>query len=255
MDILTQTCLDRVTAMVSSREVALNDLGALFFQHSVDPQTYEEIVVTINDVKIKLGEIQNLQKSVRNVPESSDAVVRLLTTLLKRSVDTMAGLGVLVDSLLRNITANRADITAAKSSMQFDLNHLMESWEVPSRARDDDHMTHCADFVRRYLVKACSPPTEVQKYACRLTGKNAKVPSLLNLPDVVTNYLIGCLLEGLKLGVREIFADPEALAEKPTRYWLALGRDYESRKQELLRRKTVRAGWAVKLRQSIGRAL
>ncbi|KAL6724045.1 hypothetical protein Aduo_018979 [Ancylostoma duodenale] len=39
---------------------------------------------------------QKPQKAMRNVPESGDAVVRLLTTLLKRSIDTMAGLGVLV---------------------------------------------------------------------------------------------------------------------------------------------------------------
>ncbi|KIH67946.1 hypothetical protein ANCDUO_01720 [Ancylostoma duodenale] len=127
---------------------------------------------------------QKPQKAMRNVPESGDAVVRLLTTLLKRSIDTMAGLGVLVripsngfssfalvfcfayvDSLLRNLAANRADITAACRyrscpmalrcttaiyTTQFDLNHLLESWEVPSRARDDDHVTRI--FLRRYLL-------------------------------------------------------------------------------------------------------
>ncbi|RCN44113.1 hypothetical protein ANCCAN_09887, partial [Ancylostoma caninum] len=107
------TLKDRVSAMVSSREVALTISVAHFFSIRWTRKPMKKI----NDAKINLEEIQNLQKSMRKVPESSGAVVRLLMTLLKRSIDTTAGLGVLVDSLLRNMSVNRADVTAAKSNM------------------------------------------------------------------------------------------------------------------------------------------
>ncbi|EYC21062.1 hypothetical protein Y032_0020g206 [Ancylostoma ceylanicum] len=82
--------------------------------------------------------------------------------------------------------------------VKFNLNSSLEQWVPPSRARSDDYLSHCADFIRRYLVKACRPAADIKQYACRIADNNIKVAALKNLPDFVTNLLIGCLLEALQ---------------------------------------------------------
>ncbi|RCN35077.1 hypothetical protein ANCCAN_19073, partial [Ancylostoma caninum] len=94
---------------------------------------------------------------------------------------------------------------------------------------------------------------DIKQFACRIVDKNVKVAPFKNLPDFVTNLFIGCLLEGLQLGVPEIIGDSNTLARRPTKYWMELGPNREATKKELLGRKSTPAAWAVKLGQARGR--
>ncbi|KAL6730697.1 hypothetical protein Aduo_001650 [Ancylostoma duodenale] len=72
----------------------------------------------------------------------------------------------------------------------MNLNKLLQNWQRPRRARTEDHMTHCVDLMRTYLMRACDPPAAVRAYACRLTGMNAKDEELISLPEEFVSVLV-----------------------------------------------------------------
>ncbi|RCN44952.1 hypothetical protein ANCCAN_09056 [Ancylostoma caninum] len=107
-------------------------------------------------------------------------------------------------------------IEEEKPFVRTNLKKLMTKWRRSHCSTPDDFSTHCTDFVRRYLIQACDPPAEIQKYSHRISGKGARKEDLKDLPDSVADALIGCLLEALGLGQPEMEKSSEELKENPT---------------------------------------
>ncbi|VDL71455.1 unnamed protein product [Nippostrongylus brasiliensis] len=89
-----------------------------------------------------------------------------------------------------------------------------------------------------------------------MTGRYKRKPSLANLPEAVVQQIIGCGLDGVALGVREIVElEASDLINSPTRYWTELGKNDEERKNALEDRKRMRAIWEPYCRNALTRAM
>ncbi|CAJ0607248.1 unnamed protein product [Cylicocyclus nassatus] len=67
---------------------------------------------------------------------------------------------------------------------------VMEKWQRPKRAHDHDHFLLVLDFMRHFFLNACEPPTKLQQYACRQSGKKGKFDHLKDLPEGLVDFLI-----------------------------------------------------------------
>lgn len=136
------------------------------------------------------------------------------------------------------------------------MNDFLHSWKRPSRIQRQDHSIQATDFFRHYLVKACDPVEEIQKYTYRRTDRYPKAPQLKNLPDAVIEALVGCCLDGIGLGANELVeSSVEDLIRNPTRYWETLGNDNSSRSRAFQERKEFRAIWGPCFRDALTKAM
>ncbi|VDL79996.1 unnamed protein product [Nippostrongylus brasiliensis] len=210
-----------------------------------------------------------------------------MKNLLERSCAIATGLSVLVDHLLVKVPALKSDILQTSAHIQhltamkvpddtvlshlnmtnrwaiqesppfkqMDLKALMANWRMPARAKKDDHIIQCVDFVRFYLSRACDPVEEISRYAVRVSGKHAKGPTKADLPDGIVDTLIKCLLDGLRMGQPELDRMPEELMSNPTQFWTEMGDTDQARSSNLKERQALRDAWKGALRGVLGRAL
>ncbi|VDL73215.1 unnamed protein product [Nippostrongylus brasiliensis] len=226
----------------------------------------------MKSIRIDLNEVKELQRAVKQLPPSSDTIVQSLKNLLEKSCAISVGLAAVVDHLAFKVPELKNDIAHTSVHMQqrsslkvplntvlshlnltqrwtveesppfkhMDLKSLMSNWRLPGRARKDDHITQCVDFARFYFIRACNPVDEISKYAVRLSGKHAKDPTKIDLPDDVVETLIKCLLEGLRMGQPELDRMPEELINNPTPFWTELGEADEIRSAKLMEKQAFR---------------
>ncbi|RCN38791.1 hypothetical protein ANCCAN_15266 [Ancylostoma caninum] len=178
--------IDSFANVMAKKDISLADAGSVMSVCPVDEDSILKAMCKhIDDARIDLAELSNIQQELSEIPHSSDSVVRRLTATVNRATSSLCGLGLVVNAVVMKISKVHSDMSEAKSHLRhlplpdlpdgarlsyknlysqwiiparppfvnFNLNTLMEQWVRPSRARTDDHLTHCADFMRRYLVK------------------------------------------------------------------------------------------------------
>ncbi|KAL6723737.1 hypothetical protein Aduo_018711 [Ancylostoma duodenale] len=215
------------------------------------------VATRCEDVRVDVQEAKRLQDWTLKVPESSDSIVRELTRVVKEQSNAIVGLSSLVDALYNTCSdlsnqLHRANASISKVARRklpegtklchdnltrpwrieanppfkaHDLNALLEDWDRMKHVKDSEHYIQLVDFLRFYFVKATHPTPAIQSYSCRLTGKHAKNPDLVDLPHEIAHTLT------------------EYLMSHPTEYWTKLGRDNDSRKAAFNLRKEYRSDW------------
>ncbi|VDP02607.1 unnamed protein product [Heligmosomoides polygyrus] len=79
---------------------------------------------------------------------------------------------------------------------------------------------------------------------------------MANLPDAAIEALVGCCLDGIGLGAKELVESTvEHLIRSPMRYWETLGNDNSSRSQAFQERKEYRAIWGPYFRDALTKAI
>ncbi|VDO74798.1 unnamed protein product [Heligmosomoides polygyrus] len=85
-------------------------------------------------------------------------------------------------------------------SQEANFGDLLFRWQRPTRPGPTDHYALALlDFCRRYFQHACDPDREIQRFACRLTGKAGKDPDLTDLPEDIVSFVIDFLMDALGL--------------------------------------------------------
>ncbi|RCN45401.1 hypothetical protein ANCCAN_08622 [Ancylostoma caninum] len=130
----------------------------------------------------------------------------------------------------------------------------MARWKRSGRATDEDHLVHCADFMRFYLVKACDPVEAIQHYSHRVRGRGSKKEELKHVPENIVEILISELPPRWTL-LGPIQMAAEELMDNPTKSFLKLGSNNEERKKALEYRKDCRRDWTPNCSVAINRAL
>ncbi|VDP08741.1 unnamed protein product [Heligmosomoides polygyrus] len=233
---------------------------------------YEKAFITgkMRECSISLNSAKAIQDTCSQIPLSSDSIVRSLTEVVAAQSDALVGVVTTLNALLEFARANqrsiaKAEAVAVKNSShtlpeQFFLHgrHLKQNWDIKSDPpfKRQDHSIQATDFFRHYLVKACDPVEEIQKYTYRRTDRYPKAPQLKNLPDAVIEALVGCCLDGIGLGANELVeSSVEDLIRNPTRYWETLGNDNSSRSRAFQERKEFRAIWGPCFRDALTKAM
>ncbi|EYC14826.1 hypothetical protein Y032_0039g28 [Ancylostoma ceylanicum] len=278
---------EKTDRLLQSNSLSLAGLGQVIAQHECGAE-YQELVTTrLRDARVSINAAKALQIAAAQMPESSDSVVRAMLDLVAQQSDVIVGLTSVVDSIMLNVKDLRGELTRASNGMAkpmekklpeethlhyknltrqwnipqmepfraMNLNTLMDGWRRSSRARDDDHVSHCVDFYRLYLVNACEPKQIIQNYACRQSGRFAKFEHLQDLPEPIARVLVECCLDGLRLGAAELLMTMDEIRMNPTKYWRDLGPTDTVRAKVLGDRKKARAEWYALCRTALGRAM
>ncbi|WKY05761.1 hypothetical protein Q1695_006175 [Nippostrongylus brasiliensis] len=140
---------------------------------------------------------------------------------------------------------------------RVNLNELFNTWRTPARCvLKNDDVSVIVDFIRQYLVRATEPCFEIQRYTFRTTGRYKRNPSLQDLPEHIVCQIVGCILDAMRLGSREVMElEAEDLIASPTRYWETLGDNDEARKKAFEMRKKERSIWEPYCRSALARAM
>ncbi|CAJ0606564.1 unnamed protein product [Cylicocyclus nassatus] len=107
---------------------------------------------------------------------------------------------------------------------EFNMVEVMEKWQRPKRAHDHDHFLLVLDFMRHFFLNACEPPTKIQQYACRQSGKKGKFDHLKDLPEGLVDFLISFILDALGLHRDQLLRTPDEHKRNPNKWWEDLRR-------------------------------
>ncbi|EYC30077.1 hypothetical protein Y032_0005g2436 [Ancylostoma ceylanicum] len=258
----------------------------LSFSLCCHPHYTELFSNKLKEVRLDLIEARALQVAASQLPSASDPLVSQLCALVQNQTNVIAGLSFVVDALLINQQELRQELHRANNRIVkpterlpenarlhgsnltrqwivpalppfkcVNLNDLLDKWKRSPRSREDDHLVHCIDFLRNYLIRACEPVERIQTYACRQTGKCGKHERLLDVPEEIVDILINCLLDGFGLGHPELSMTADQLIARPTRYWKELGPIDAIRTAALEERRKARVEWGPQIRGALGKAL
>ncbi|EPB69710.1 hypothetical protein ANCCEY_11194 [Ancylostoma ceylanicum] len=192
MDSQVTSLSERANDLIRERCVNLEKLGAAVALNDNAEEVEDFVRDKLKDVRVQVAEVKSIRKAIDAIPTSSDSVVRCLVGVVKSLSEVIIGM----------------------STVECDLKELMGRWRRSGRATEEDHLTHCTDFMRFYL--ACDPVKSIQKYAHRVSGRGQKKEDLKDLPENIVGILIECLLDGLGLGQPELQMATEELEDRPT---------------------------------------
>ncbi|EYB81147.1 hypothetical protein Y032_0390g534 [Ancylostoma ceylanicum] len=287
MDSQVTSLSERANDLIRERCVNLEKLGAAVALNDNAEEVEDFVRDKLKDVRVQVAEVKSIRKAIDAIPTSSDSVVRCLVGVVKSLSEVIIGMSTVMDGMvvnqenLRNSvkTANNCitrmtrlklpnGVSLSASNMktswkipvqppfvECDLKELMGRWRRSGRATEEDHLTHCTDFMRFYLVRACDPVKSIQKYAHRVSGRGQKKEDLKDLPENIVGILIECLLDGLGLGQPELQMATEELEDRPTDFFMKLGETVEERKSALEYRKDCRIQWMPTCALAINRGL
>ncbi|RCN35946.1 hypothetical protein ANCCAN_18175 [Ancylostoma caninum] len=239
---------ERASDSIRGKCVDLERLGAAVARHEGAGELEEFVREKLKDVRINVAETKAIHKAISSMPNSSDSVVRGLVSVVKSLSETVIGMSTVMDGLLTSQEALRNSVKAATNNItrmtqmklppgvflsagnivgtwivpnqppfvECNLKEVMARWKRSGRATDEDHLVHCADFMRFYLVKACDPVQAIQHYSHRVSGRGSKKEELKDVPENIVEILINCLLDGLSLGQPGLHMAAEELMDNPT---------------------------------------
>ncbi|EYC05445.1 hypothetical protein Y032_0082g1587 [Ancylostoma ceylanicum] len=108
--------------------------------------------------------------------------------------------------------------------------------------------------MRRY-VQACTPPPEIQRFACRQAGKRGKFEHLTDLPEAFVGFLINFVLDAIGLGDEGLLLPVANHKEYRTKFWMELAGNDADRETMFNTLSDARTDWSALARVAIGRAL
>ncbi|KAL6738557.1 hypothetical protein Aduo_012096 [Ancylostoma duodenale] len=287
MDSQVTSLSERANDLIREGCVNLEKLGAAVVRNDSAGEIESFVREKLKDVRVQVEEVKSIHKAISAIPMSSDSVVSGLVGVVKSLSEVIIGMSTVMDGMLVNQenlrnsvkTANNCitrmtrlklpngaclsasnlktswEIPVQPPFVECDLRELMGRWRRSGRATEEDHLTHCTDFMRFYLVRACDPVESIQKYAHRVSGRGQKKEDLKDLPENVVGILIDCLLDGLGLGQPELQMATEELEDHPTDFFMKLGETVEDRKAALEYRKDCRIQWMPTCALAINRGL
>ncbi|VDP61717.1 unnamed protein product [Heligmosomoides polygyrus] len=195
----------------------------------------ETLVKRLRGCRVNMDTIKDHQEHVHLLPTSSDsAVVCALCCAIRDQTDLIAGMATTIDALFcQNVTLScalqKANSYIAKQvhitlpeNRRFTAENFTKSWSFfsndgegpPAAAKTTE--THIMDFCRFYFIKACNSVVEIQRYACRLTGKHGKDATLGDLPEDIVNFMIDFVVDAIGLGDEDIELDVEHFLTQPS---------------------------------------
>lgn len=102
---------------------------------------------------------------------------------------------------------------------------------------------------------ACNPMVEIQRYTCRITGKDGKDATLRDLPEDIVNFKIDFILDAIGLGHEDIELDVEHFLSQPSLFCCKLGDIDADRGRVQKEIRSSRIEWSSIIRGAIGRFL
>ncbi|EYC19139.1 hypothetical protein Y032_0025g1196 [Ancylostoma ceylanicum] len=165
-------------ALCESNKLPVHKLGRSIEKHGIASE-YEELVAE----KFRAARVDipnDLQKIVRQLPESSDYAVRGLVEVVHQMSDVIVGMATVVDNLLVNQQSQTVALKTANNQMNtlasmklphgaflgyanlcrdwviennppfefMNLKALMHKWTPSARCPKEDLVTQCTDFAR-----------------------------------------------------------------------------------------------------------
>ncbi|RCN51755.1 hypothetical protein ANCCAN_02115, partial [Ancylostoma caninum] len=302
MDSQVTSLSERANDLIREGCVNLEKLGAAVVRNGSAGEIENFVREKLKDVRVQVAEVKSIHNAINALPISSDSVVTGLVGVVKSLSEVIIGMSTVMDGMLVNQENLRNSVKTANNCItrmtrlklpngvclsasnmktswkipvqppfvECDLRELMGRWRRSGRATEEDHLTHCTDFMRFYLVRACDPVESIQKYAHRVSGRGQKKEDLKDLPENVVGILIDCLLDGLGLGQPELQMATEELEDHPTElslnlsavveigsfsFFMKLGETEEERKAALEYRKDCRIQWTPTCALAINRGL
>ncbi|KAK6730175.1 hypothetical protein RB195_006937 [Necator americanus] len=286
LDVHSASMKEQAYALLQNEDLSLITLGEVVANHDCSSEYQELFSNKLKEVRLDLIEARALQLASSQLPSSSDPLVSQLSAIVQNQSNLITGLSFVINALLINQQELRQELHRANNRIikpaerlpenarlhgsnltrqwivpalppfkRVNLNDLLDKWKRSPRSREDDHLVHCIDFLRNYLIRACEPVERIQTYACRQTGKCGKHERLLDVPEEIVDILINCLLDGFGLGHPELSMTADQLIARPTRYWKELGPIDAIRTVALEERRKARVEWGPQIRASLGKAL
>ncbi|KAL6734964.1 hypothetical protein Aduo_005450 [Ancylostoma duodenale] len=207
-----------------------------------------------------MNRARSLASTSKLLPQSSDSVVRELTTVVQSMSNTVLGLAAMIDGLQLRLEKQSVAVLNAKHQARppfksHNLKALLRSWVPNGRIAKSDFATLCTDFARHYFVVACEPAEAIQGFSVRVSSKGGKKEELRDLPERIVSTLVDFMLEAMGIGQPELERTSQDLSQRPTEFWLGLGRNNAERGAALDYRKSCRMSWTPSCRVSISKAL
>ncbi|VDP05055.1 unnamed protein product [Heligmosomoides polygyrus] len=119
---------------------------------------------------------------------------------------------------------------------------------------NDSRTTQAVSLFRFLLQKLTDPPTAIQGYAVRVSGRAGRNTNLTHLPEDVENTLIEFALDMLGYGRNEISC-PGSVDLPQSRFFLSLGTSHEERYAALEGLIEQREDWKKQLIKAVQLAL
>ncbi|VDP13535.1 unnamed protein product [Heligmosomoides polygyrus] len=212
--------------LARDNEISLRKLGAALAHFDTGAQYHAFITDKMRECSISLNSAKAIQDTCSQIPHSSDSIVRSLTEVVAAQFDALVGVVTTVSTRCEFARANHRSIAKA------------EAMEVKnsSQSLPDEFFLHGRHLTQNWNIES-DPPFK-------------------NLPDAVIEALVGCCLDGIGLGAKELVESTvEELIRSPTRYWETLGNDNSTRSQAFQERKKYRAIWGPFFRDALTKAM
>ncbi|EYC22857.1 hypothetical protein Y032_0016g2990 [Ancylostoma ceylanicum] len=277
---------EAINAILDSNHLSLGKLGRAIHHFDGTVEYQEFLVKKLKDVKINVDHLKNMQQNVETLQPSSDSIVRTLSSVVREQAHIITGMGIAMDTMLsmqRDMlrkfekTSHHIAKSAERTLPQglgFSIKNLKRVWEVnvgppfknvnlrdvlekwhPSPKAGKNHFLHILDFLRHYFSRACTPPPEIQRFACRQAGKRGKFEHLTDLPEAFVEFLIDFVLDAIGLGDEGLLLPVANHKEYRTKFWMELAGNDADRETMFNTLSDARTDWSALARVAIGRAL
>ncbi|KAL6729671.1 hypothetical protein Aduo_000706 [Ancylostoma duodenale] len=269
-------------------KVNLEELGCTIERNPVAVDYEDFLSESLKTARVDISNVKSLQASVRQLPQSSDSVVRRLTSAVETMSSTIVGMATMIDGLQMRLQKQSVSIVNAshqitkltrmellkgaffgeknvkrewiipqRAPFKTDLKALIRTWVPSTRTSKGDFATICTDFARHYFVRACNPSEAIQQFSVRVSSRGrSKKEELKDLPEsIVTTLHPHFMLEAMGLGQPGLDCTSDELKERSTDFWRGLGRTDKEREAALDYRQSCRQDWRPSCRVSIAKTL
>ncbi|EYC22854.1 hypothetical protein Y032_0016g2990 [Ancylostoma ceylanicum] len=242
---------EAINAILDSNHLSLGKLGRAIHHFDGTVEYQEFLVKKLKDVKINVDHLKNMQQNVETLQPSSDSIVRTLSSVVREQAHIITGMGIAMDTMLsmqRDMlrkfekTSHHIAKSAERTLPQglgFSIKNLKRVWEVNVGPP----------------FKACTPPPEIQRFACRQAGKRGKFEHLTDLPEAFVEFLIDFVLDAIGLGDEGLLLPVANHKEYRTKFWMELAGNDADRETMFNTLSDARTDWSALARVAIGRAL
>ncbi|EYB84303.1 hypothetical protein Y032_0319g2362 [Ancylostoma ceylanicum] len=245
--------IDHECQLAAVSKLVVEELGRTVDRNiSADADQYDDFLKNVlHKARVDMNRGRSLASTAKSIPQSSDSVVREMTTVVQSMSDTILGLGTMVDR--RSATETREATAVVNASHQVTK---LARMPLPTGAFFETKNVHQQWVIQeRPPFKACDSPTAIQKYSLRVCSRGGKKEELQDLPERIVSASVDFMLEAMGVGQPELERSAEELVEHPTQFWLALGKNDVERGAALDYRKTCRMSWTPTCRVSVAKAL
>ncbi|KAL6725929.1 hypothetical protein Aduo_007950 [Ancylostoma duodenale] len=251
---------DHERQLATDPKVVLEELGRTVDKSVLSEEYNDFLKNALHNARVDMNRARSLASTSKLLPQSSDSVVRELTTVVQSMSNTVLGLAAMIDGLQLRLEKQSVAVLNAKHQARppfksHNLKALLRSWVPNGRIAKSDFATLCTDFARHYFVVACEPAEAIQGFSVRVSSRGGKKEELRDLPERIVSTLVDFMLEAMGIGQPELERTSQDLSQRPTEFWLGLGRNNAERGAALDYRKSCRMSWTPSCRVSISKAL